>query len=100
MTEAQFGDLLLLHRAVEGLGFQIKAIKVGPGDENAFVLDLGVGHTALVRFLGTDDFAVLTSNFSAALGKAELSAELKKNKVNLEYFDLRFTNKVYYKFSN
>ena len=97
---ASYRKLLDFDAAVSGLGFSLQAIRLGPGDEDAFVIDLGGGNTALIRFKASDDYAVLLANLKAALGKSELSGQLARDKANLTYFDLRFTNKVYYKFSD
>lgn len=95
-----FRNLLIFSERISNSGFSIKGIRIGPGTENAFILDFGQGKTALIRFLAGADYRILASNFISAIGKVELSEQLKKNKSNLLYFDLRFTNKVYYKFSD
>lgn len=100
ISKELFDSMSLFAEKVEELGFHIKAVSIGPGEENAFLLDLGGGKTAPVRFLASADHAVLISNFSSAIGKEELAKKLQEDIKNLEYFDLRFTNKVYYKFSN
>ena len=82
------------------MGFSIKAVRLGPGDEDAFLIDLDGTNTALLRFKSADDYTVLVANLKAALGKTELSQALAKDRAHLLYFDLRFTNKVYYKFSD
>ncbi len=99
-NEDTFQNLLAFEERVETLGFQTKAIIIGDSDEDSFMLDLGNGKTAPVRFQKADDFTILAGNLSAALGNPELTQSLKTDKANLEYFDLRFTNKVYYKFSD
>ncbi len=99
-TEDQFAKLIALRERVMALGFPVKSIILGEGDEDSLVLDLGGASVAPVRFLKSDEYQSIADNLAAALGKKELSDELAKNKKNLEYFDLRFTNKVYYKFSN
>jgi hypothetical protein len=98
-TPENFRNLYVFSEEIKETGFAIKAIRIGPAKENAFILDLGKDKTALVRFLADDNYHILSANFRAAVTKAELSAQIKKNKVNLQYFDLRFKNKVYYKFT-
>ena len=95
-----FGDLIAFQSSIVALGFQVKAISIGPADEDTLTLDLGGGKTALVRFLKDDDLPTITGNLAAALGNSDLANSMKTDKANLEYFDLRFTNKVYYKFSD
>jgi len=95
-----FQNLIEFDRAVTALGFQVKAIELGSSSEYSFVLDLGAGKTALLRFLAADNYATLVANLTASVGTDELKGALKADMANLEYFDLRFTNKVYYKFSD
>lgn len=99
IAQDTYTRLLSFHADVQGLGFSLQAVRLGPGDENAFILDQGTGHTALMRFRAGDDYAILLANLKAALAKKELSEALIQNKQKLQYFDLRFTNKVYYKFN-
>lgn len=89
-----FGEKLSL------LGFNVKALVIGPEAENKFVIDVGHGDTAMIPFLKADDYSLLAANLAAALSKSELAAKLKADKAHLEYFDLRYANKVYYKFSD
>ncbi len=100
IPESSYAKLLAFDESVSDLGFSIKAISIGQDDEDIFVLDLDGTNTAELRFKADDDYATLLANFKAALGKSELSGQLASDKSNLEYFDLRFTNKVYYKFSD
>ena len=100
VDQATFENLLAFETRVQALGFAVKGIVVGDGDEDSFSIDLSGGKTAPIRFLKKDDFQILSGNLSAALGNAELKSAVTSNKANLEYFDLRFTNKVYYKFSD
>lgn len=100
IEEPMFQNLLSFAERVHTLGFEVQAIVVGGGDENTLFLDLGDGKTAPIRFLKNDDLTVLFQNLSAALSKEELADALKDDTTKLEYFDLRFTNKVYYKFND
>ena len=100
IDEPTFQKLLDFQSKIEGLGFHVKGLLIGTDDEGTFVLDLGTGKTAIVRFLKDDDYDTLTANLTAALKEPTLIASLKTDESNLQYFDLRFTNKVYYKFSD
>lgn len=95
-----FQQLLTFEKTVDTLGFSVKAIVIGDNGENSFVLDLGQGKTALIRFMSDADYATLAGNLSLVLAKNEIAALLKTDKAHLQYFDLRFDNKVYYKFSD
>ncbi len=100
IDEVTFGNLLAFFERVQVLGFQVKAVEIGEADEDTFLLDLGNSAAAPLRFQKDDDFVMLAGNLAAAIGNPELAKSLKTDKANLEYFDLRFTNKVYYKFSD
>jgi hypothetical protein len=88
-----FQKLLDFGEKLTDLGFHVKGLVIGTDEENTFLLDLGGGTTASVRFLKADDYKLLAANLASALPKIE--GDFSK----LEYFDLRFDNKVYYKFS-
>ena len=95
-----FQKLIAFQEAVANFGFQIKSVDIGTDTEDTIMIDLGSGKTAPVRFLKDDNFETLKGNLAAALSNPTLVSALKNDKQNLEYFDLRFTNKVYYKFSD
>ncbi len=95
-----FQKLIAFQDAVANFGFQIRSVNIGTDTEDTILIDLGGGKTAPVRFHKEDNFGTLEGNLSAALGNPTLANALKTDKQNLEYFDLRFTNKVYYKFSD
>jgi hypothetical protein len=98
ISEKKFQKLLVFKTEIEKLGFEVKAVRLGPMNEYSFILHVGQGREAAMRFLAEDDYVKIVSNLSAAMSRPELSASLRDNKSNLEYFDLRFTNKVYYRF--
>ncbi len=100
VDEKIYDNLLTFAHNVIGLGFQISAVRIGTNDNYFFVLDLDGTNTAYVEFNKNDDYGVLFSNLKTALGKTELSSQVSANKASLQYFDLRFTNKVYYKFND
>ncbi|MEI8129974.1 MAG: hypothetical protein WCG55_00525 [bacterium] len=95
-----FKKLVALQESIANFGFQIKSVDIGADTEDTIMIDLGSGKIAPVRFLKADNFETLEGNLSAALSNPTLANALKTDKQNLEYFDLRFTNKVYYKFSD
>ncbi len=99
VSQSEFQSLLMFESRIRSLGFQVKAITIPPGPEYSFVLDLGNKKTAIVRFLSSANYQTLADNLTLALSKKELADAVKKNRLNLQYFDLRFTNKLYYKFS-
>lgn len=99
IEESRFKNLLAFQKRFNDFGFQVKSINLVSDTEYQLVLDLGNQKTANVRFLSNADYKLLANNLAVAMSKKEFADKLLKNKANLEYFDLRFTNKVYYKFS-
>lgn len=99
IDESQFQNLLAFQKRFNDFGFQVKSINLVSETEYQLVLDLGNQKTANVRFLNNADYKLLANNLAVAMSKKEFADKLSKNRANLEYFDLRFTNKVYYKFS-
>ena len=100
VDESAYKKLLAFSQNIASLGFPIKAIRVTAGSDDFFVLDLGDNNTAFVQFRSADDFDTLYSNLKLALTKAELANQVRVDRSNLQYFDLRFTNKVYYRFND
>lgn len=107
LPAGSFSKLFLFADDITAMGFSIKAVQIGTditsggtSSEDAFIVDLGGGKTAAIKFQADDDYVLLASNLRAALSKKELSDEMTTHKSALEYFDLRFSNKVYYKFGS
>ena len=100
VDEDLYKKLLTFSDNIASLGFPIKAIRITGGTDDFFILDLGNSNTAFVQFHSTDDFDTLYSNLKLALGKTELADQISADRSNLQYFDLRFTNKVYYRFND
>jgi uncharacterized membrane protein (DUF485 family) len=100
VDEKQFQNLLAFSNRISGFGLRIKAIDLVSPSESNFVLDIGNQKTAIIRFIPTSNYTVLADNLAVALKKKEFADKIKKNLSSLEYFDLRFTNKVYYKFAD
>ena len=95
-----YEKLMSFAKQISGLGFQIQAVRITSGSDDFFVIDLDNTHTAFIQFKKDDNYDALYSNLQTALSKTELSNQVNANKKNLQYFDLRFTNKVYYKFND
>lgn len=95
VTKERFNDLLTFADGIESLGFPVLAIGVGNGEDSTLIVDTEKPR-AVIRFRNDDPYGEILSNLGAALSKDELKTELENKK--LEYFDLRFTNKVYYRF--
>ena len=97
---ASFQQLLAFQAKLVGLGFNVRALEIGTDDTNTFLVDVAPGKTATIPFLKDDDYGTLVANLTVTMAQPEVIAKMKADKANLQYFDLRFTNKVYYKFSD
>ena len=53
-----------------------------------------------VTFKLDSDYAKITENLHATISTEPLQTKLKNNFSSLKYFDLKFGNNIYYKFSN
>ncbi len=95
-----YGKLLAFAEAIRQLGFSVRVIELTPNGDDRIFVDTTRATTAQIRFKESDTFEVLSANLKAALSKDELAEKIKNRLPDLEYFDLRFTNKVYYKFAN
>ena len=95
-----YEKLMSFAKQISGLGFQIQAVRITSGSDDFFVIDLDNTHTAFIQFRKDDDYDTLFSNLQTALKNSDLGNQITANKKNLQYFDLRFTNKVYYKFND
>ncbi len=94
--------LLTLRSTLDVLGLQVEFANVT--SETMFELYLrpvsdtqSVRTKVIARF--DDDPKTLIKNLKAALANPGFQSEYTDKKANLLYFDLRFPNKVYYKFS-
>ena len=90
VNEKDFHDFMLFSQKISGLG----------REDNTFLLDLDGKNTAKISFKNSDNFETLFSNLQTAMSQKALSDQVSKNISGLQYFDLRFKNKVYYKFND
>lgn len=95
-----FNNIINFANNIESLNLQISAVRLTSSGDDYFLIDLGGGKNAYIQFHDNDNYDILFSNLKAAIQKTSLVDQLKNDKTNLQYFDLRFTNKVYYKFSD
>lgn len=54
----------------------------------------------VIKFRETNDTAAILANLDAALAVEPLATKVKEDLATLEYIDLRYDNKVYYKFND
>lgn len=100
LPQNAFQNLLAFARGVADLGFPVKAVRIGPGEEDALLIEQGGATPVLLRFKAAADYNVLLANFTATIRKREVAEELATKRDKLEYFDMRFSNKVYFKFAD
>ena len=93
-----FSQLILFKENLEKMGLKPIALYVAD-DENAKIfLSRGNDSHPEILFKSSDDVEKIAENLETALTTDPLQAELKKKFSSLVYIDLRFGNKVYYKF--
>jgi len=84
---------------VTSLGFKPIYITMDADGTNSLYLDHGVNDTVpKITFKDDDDFDVIEDNLSLAMKKPEFADEINSKYNTLLYIDLRFKNKVLYKF--
>ncbi len=98
IDQETFTELMDFTDAVAKLGFPVYAVLLGPDTEYSLLLDLGGTQMAVLRFRANADYVLLKNNLTSALTRTDLTEKLAKERAFLQYFDLRFSNKVYYKF--
>ena len=94
---ASFKDILV------GLGLKPVSLYVtGNGDAQVFLssgTSLADGPKIMLRLIA-DNFQSVAENLETALTTEPLQSEFANKYSSLQYIDLRFGNKVYYKFAN
>jgi len=117
MPMEEFAELLDFKEKI-GKFFQIKALEIGENGDYKFLLEIdGNNLNPYIAFKkparnapattsqmlagagGESDFDKIFDNLALAIGAEPLSLELKDKIDSLEYLDLRYDNKVLYKFS-
>jgi cell division septal protein FtsQ len=92
----------LLGRFIDGitsLGFKPIYIVVGKDGINSLYMDHGVNDTLpKILFKNDADLENILENLSLAMKKSEFASEINSKYNKLLYIDLRFKNKVLYKF--
>lgn len=97
----QLGAILSFRDLLVGLGLRISGFESGTGGDMAFYLDSGAAIADSPRILWKSDAdqTRIAENLKTALDTDPLATEFKKKYADLAYIDLRFGDKVYYKFN-
>ncbi len=85
---------------LQKMGLKISAVFVKTDGDMELYLSSGVSLSNMPKiiFKANADFEKLAENLQAALSVEPLQSDFKKKYSSLQYIDLRFGNKVYYKF--
>lgn len=93
LPETEFKRFISFRNALREIGFDPYALLFLENDDYSFLLPDGTQ----IFFNGEQDFDLLVQNLSAALDTEQLLLPRKRG-ASLEYIDVRFENKVYYRF--
>lgn len=100
--QKDFGNLILFKESIENMG--LKPVILYIKENNDATIYLSKGKIAPlgpeIIFKKDSDFQKIAENLKAALETEPLKSEFKNKYSSLLYIDLRFENKVYYKFTN
>ncbi len=98
----QFQKFLSFRDKISALGLKVYALVLNPnGEYNLYIAPLSSErqiHTKIV-FSKKNDFDKIIDNLAVAIATEPFATDFKKKFDTLQYIDLRFTNKVYYKFA-
>ena len=90
LTPERFRELLSFALYLKDRGLAADALAITPEGDYRFGLSGG----AELRLAGTQAFGIVRENFEAVLSSDDFK---KKSLAGLEYIDLRFGNKIYYR---
>lgn len=99
LPKENFHKIIKFIEGIRGLGFKPIYLVVDSNDVCHLYLDYNLGDTKPeIVFIDRNDLDVLFDNLSLAMKKKEFSGEINSKYNSLLYIDLRFKNKVLYKF--
>ena len=95
----KFLELIQFKKTLEGMGLRPVAIYVlDDGNARVYLSSGAQGEKPEIRFKADADFQKVAENLQTALTTEPLQSDLKNKYSSLLYIDLRFGNKVVYKF--
>jgi hypothetical protein len=95
-------DFHTLTQFIEGLsalGFASTQLSISPKGESNVYLSGASGYDARIMFNRDDNLPMILDNLTLAIHKPEFANQVKEKYASLQYIDLRFKNKVLYKFN-
>ncbi len=94
-----FDKLITLKNKLETMGLKPSALyKIENGDIKIFLVSRNASSEPEIIFKADSDYQKLAENLELALSTEPLKSNFKNKYSSLEYIDLRFGNKVYFKF--
>lgn len=95
----QFHEIVRFIDTVTSLGFKPIYITINQDNINSLYLNHGINDTMpKIIFKNDDNWEIIQENLSIAMKKKEFADEINSKYTKLLYIDLRFKNKVLYKF--
>lgn len=100
LGDKEFSPIIRFHEMLERLGVESHTLVVSQNGDYEFILD-SHGTNAMPRliFKKETDYMKVAGNLGSALAAPPLKKDFKEKYGTLLYIDLRFPNKVLYKFS-
>jgi hypothetical protein len=96
---SRFHEIARFIDEVEGLGFKpIYLVRSSLGQYSLYLKSAGSNLNPKILFKEENDLNTIFDNFGTAMGEKEFANEINSKYDTLSYIDLRFTNKVLYKF--
>jgi hypothetical protein len=95
-----FGSILAFKSTLANIGVKPAALLTKPDGDMEFYLSSSLKAGPKIALRKDADLEKVSENLQAALDTEPLTTDFKKKFSNLEYIDLRFGNKVYYKFKS
>ena len=94
----RFHQLLRFMDGVTSLGFNISYLVVDTNGLYSLYLKSSGNSNPKILFKEDNDWVIILDNFSTAMSEKEFANEINSKYDTLSYIDLRFKNKVLYKF--
>ncbi len=95
-----FPNLVLFRDLAENVGVKPVAMHVEGNEVKMYLESSTSDEPPVVQVKTNADIKKVVENLKTALGTDPLKSKFDKNYKSLEYIDLRFVNKVFYKFKN